>query len=141
MKLKILCLEALLLVGCAARPQAAEHLVATDPAPANEETIPWTKEMGHVDWLGTSPLPEVTTEFRTTAKEGVKYFTKVKCIITVEGLVRGCAIEESVPSMDQVVLRWLGVQRYSTPLVDGARRQFSYVFIFAFTVAPLSVHR
>jgi hypothetical protein len=132
-----------MLVGCASGPPPpAEHLVATDPAPADEATITWTKEMGQVHLLGSSSLaPLLTLEFRTTAKDWVKYRTTVRCTITVEGLVRACVIEESVPSEDRAVLRWLGQQRYSTPLVDGTHRQLSYVFRFAFNVTPLGQDR
>jgi hypothetical protein len=139
---KTLFLEALLLIGCASGPHVPEHLVATDPTPAGEPTITWTKEMGQVHVLGNSDLfPPLTMEFRTTAKDWVRYTTKVRCTITVEGLVRACVIEESVPSEDQAVLRWLGHQRYSTPLVDGVHRQLSYVFRFTFNVTPLGQDR
>jgi hypothetical protein len=83
--------------------------------------------------LGTLSFPKITDEFRTTAKEDVRYKTTVRCVITVDRVVRGCLIEESIPSMDRQVLRWqraalrdsTGEQRTGTTLVP------IYIYVFS----------
>jgi hypothetical protein len=126
----------LLVDACASAPAVPEHFPATDPAPTDRPTVVWTKEMGQVQLLG-STHPQLTEEFFTTAKQGVRYRTTSRCVITVDGLVRGCVIEESTPSMDRQVLRWLGEQRYTTPAVNGERVQFSFLFTFSFVAGRL----
>jgi hypothetical protein len=123
----------LFLVGCASGPPTSPDLPATAPAGADQPTAAWTKETGQIQ----NTRPGTGPEFGDTASGGVRSTMTVRCTITVEGLVRGCTVEQSVPSMDRAVLLWLGEQQYAVPVLNGERKQMSYVFHFAFCTALL----
>ena len=120
--------------GCAAGAPVSQTLPATEPAPTDRPTLVYVPTMARpllLESPGNSVTPAITREFRTNPPSGRVTLT-VRCVITVEGLVRGCVIVESIPSEDREVLQWLGQVRYRPTTVDGLPIQISYVFHFKF---------
>lgn len=130
------------LFGCAAGAPVDESLPALEPAPSGRPTVPWTEGMPkpHLVSDSRSSAPAVTKEFREDAAfhNPGRVVSKIRCTLTVEGLLRACVVEQSVPTMDRQVLRWLGEQHYSPVTLDGKPVQASYVFTFRFCAAPVN---
>ncbi len=124
-------------LGCATAPSTATEpaLLATEPAPSELPTIPWTADMSKPMLLeSATTAPQLTREYREQAAPGTRATNSVRCTVTVEGLVRACVVEQSVPLMDREVLRWLGQARYRPAMQNGKPVQVSYLFVYGYRV-------
>ena len=52
----------------------------------------------------------------------------VKCVVTIEGVVRECRVIQNLPFMDRVVIEALERRRYKPALLQGRPIEVDYTF-------------
>ena len=79
----------------------------------------------------SGPIPQYTKEALEKQSEGLMI---VKCIITLEGLVRKCRIIKPLPFMEEAVLDALYQSRYKPVTLEGRPIQVDYTFNIKLTL-------
>jgi protein TonB len=77
------------------------------------------------------PDPEYTQKALDHEVQGVM---KVKCIVTIEGMVRNCRVVQSLPFMDRAVLDALERRRYKPAMLQGKAIDVNYTFTIKLTL-------
>jgi len=106
---------ALIAAGCASVPQAG-----------SEAPIPFDAKKNMVSPIlisGQDPI--YTKEALTAHSQGMVI---AKCVLTTEGTVKDCRIEQSVPHMDDAVVTALQSRRYKPVLYEGRAVNVDYAF-------------
>lgn len=73
----------------------------------------------------SGPEPQYTREARLAQVQGLMI---VKCVVTVEGLVRECRVLKGLPFMDAAVVEALEQRRYRPALLQGQPVEVDYLF-------------
>ena len=99
---------------------------AIDPGPV----VLFTDAMTHPKLL-SGKAPEYTDEASATCTAG---WSVARCVVTAAGAVTDCMISQSVPYMDDSILRALKTWRCSPALLAG--KPISVVYQFKIGIAP-----
>jgi protein TonB len=73
----------------------------------------------------SGPNPQYTERALEREVEGLMI---VKCVVTVEGVVRECRVMQSLPFMDRAVVAALERRRYTPALLQGRPVEVDYTF-------------
>ena len=81
--------------------------------------------------LISGPNPQYTDK---ALEHEVKGLIVVKCVITMEGVVHGCRVVQSLPFMDRAVIEALERRRYTPALLQGRPVEVDYTFKIRLTL-------
>jgi len=79
----------------------------------------------------SGPNPQYTEKALEREIEGLMV---VKCVVTIEGIVRECRVVQSLPFMDRAVIDALERRRYSPALLQGKAIEVDYTFRIRLTL-------
>jgi protein TonB len=79
----------------------------------------------------SGPNPQYTERALEQEVEGLM---TVKCVVTVEGVVRECRVMKSLPFMDRAVTEALERRRYTPALLQGRPIEVAYTFSLRLTL-------
>jgi protein TonB len=79
----------------------------------------------------SGPNPQYTERALEQEVEGLMI---VKCVVTVEGVVRECRVMQSLPFMDGAVVAALERRRYTAALLQGRPIEVDYTFSLRLTL-------
>ena len=83
------------------------------------------------DWIFScpGPTPTLTSE---AVNDDRRLRASFRCLITAEGVVAGCTVLDSAPSMDMAVIYALQRRRYEPATCAGNPVDFDYIYRFEY---------